>query len=1041
MKSINGKRIAALAASLLVGLAFAGQGITYANIPIVNSAGQPVVQIVIGSTAQPSDGVVAANIAAAIGSLAHTTTNVTATVGGRSGVSCVVTTPTCTLSNQQVWLGERGLVVPTGSYSFTALIGSVLNAGVLNSGNLGNTKVLQSTPGSQYAYPESSSAPYSLTTSPTAPSAYTGIGVSPATSVVSSTNGGGMQYTRFTSSAVDNLVRLTNAQVPGLLSSSGAYQESEYIWLGGFPVYDQMSNVSAFAVLDSQGVYQLAFGKPIQNRTNGAATNAQFLLLGQNWTTYNLVPPTVSSGWPASNQFVVGGNITLAQASTPLTTVYVGHNITSGPFTVVLNDLSYPNNAGLSNAALSIYKNGVLTNVTAVGPASGSSKVTINSTGTKLYVSVPSTFPGLYAYQKWAKIQLFSNTFNITSGKNFNTANGNNWLVALRWSSNQSWSSGSTGYGSQAAWAANSALAGIILYTNQSTATTLTSGSVMNFITSPTGWKATFVGDSLGAPGSGNTNYDPLSLTSSYSTSVTYDNPYTASSGPTTATVNAYFYGSNGLGIQTIAQNSLNDTIVVEPASLFTVTSSLPSAFTITPSSGTYYSSPSSNQNTAQYLLDGFQFTPLNVLASASSANMLAISTSGLAIKLTSTGVSGNYVSTSNPLNVQVTGYKQGASTTTSQTVTFQGLGTTQYLNGTILQNLTDITLGTDLPSPGVTVTVYESANTANSLTVTNTITTQTNAFILGTLSYVGPRLLYKISAYPYYVAPNGVTSTVTYTGEVNNLNFALGAGGNTNTVARNQYFGFNILEITNSTGTTANANVIVGITNGSSIYATPLYWLNNSQGNNQALTYQSSQNNNVKAVQGFRTERGGMVGSVSTTSVVYDEPRSVDGLRFIVGPYTANAAATSVTNFGPYGIGQATNIPNVTIAKVNATCTFSTTSCTVTGLSNLTATPSVSKAVSDVLLNTASTPIAVLDSGANNSSTLIVIGSKFVNSVAGQIFAQNPTLNSAFGPTGAQSVIVKAFGTNRILVAGYTAQQTVTAGNQFIQALLQGAT
>ena len=80
MKSLNAKRIAAVAASVLMGVAVAGQGVTFGNIPIINSAGQPVVQIVVGGTAQPSDGVVAANIAAAIGSLAHTTQNITARV-------------------------------------------------------------------------------------------------------------------------------------------------------------------------------------------------------------------------------------------------------------------------------------------------------------------------------------------------------------------------------------------------------------------------------------------------------------------------------------------------------------------------------------------------------------------------------------------------------------------------------------------------------------------------------------------------------------------------------------------------------------------------------------------------------------------------------------------------------------------------------------------------------------------------------------------------------------------------------------------------
>jgi hypothetical protein len=162
---------------------------------------------------------------------------------------------------------------------------------------------------------------------------------------------------------------------------------------------------------------------------------------------------------------------------------------------------------------------------------------------------------------------------------------------------------------------------------------------------------------------------------------------------------------------------------------------------------------------------------------------------------------------------------------------------------------------------------------------------------------------------------------------------------------------------------------------------------------------------------------------------------KSVDMLQFIVGP--ASTAVTSAEHvIGPFAVG-AQALPNVTIANVTANCTFSTTSCVVNGISNLSATPSVTQAITPVKLNTAATPLAVLDTNANQASTLIVIGSKYVNSIAAQIFAQNPSLNSTFGPG---SVIVQAFGTNRILVAGYTANETVQAGNEFIQDLLTAA-
>ena len=135
MKSINAKKIAAVAGAALlgVGLAFAGP-VTFQNVPIISNSGQPVVQVVVGSHAQPSDGVAAANIAAAIGNLAYTSVPVTASVNQTEAAKVlhVVGSPSYTLSDQQVWLNESGAISSStgGTYVFSALIGSVLNQGV-----------------------------------------------------------------------------------------------------------------------------------------------------------------------------------------------------------------------------------------------------------------------------------------------------------------------------------------------------------------------------------------------------------------------------------------------------------------------------------------------------------------------------------------------------------------------------------------------------------------------------------------------------------------------------------------------------------------------------------------------------------------------------------------------------------------------------------------------------------------------------------------------------------------------------------------------
>ena len=96
--------------------------------------------------------------------------------------------------------------------------------------------------------------------------------------------------------------------------------------------------------------------------------------------------------------------------------MYVGKNVTSGPFTVQLSDLGTVS-SGISPAALSIFYKGVMTNSSSVWPGN---IVKFNVTGNQLYVKVNQTFAGLYAYQKWAKLQLYSNVYNVSDGQSFN---------------------------------------------------------------------------------------------------------------------------------------------------------------------------------------------------------------------------------------------------------------------------------------------------------------------------------------------------------------------------------------------------------------------------------------------------------------------------------------------------------------------------------------------------------------------------------------------------------------------------------------------
>jgi hypothetical protein len=175
---------------------------------------------------------------------------------------------------------------------------------------------------------------------------------------------------------------------------------------------------------------------------------------------------------------------------------------------------------------------------------------------------------------------------------------------------------------------------------------------------------------------------------------------------------------------------------------------------------------------------------------------------------------------------------------------------------------------------------------------------------------------------------------------------------------------------------------------------------------------------------------------SIAPTAITFNLAKVVDEILLTVAPSTSNAVSTTSSSYGPYGVGQLTNIANVSIGKVTADVVLGSGSTyTITGLGNIVATPSVASAQTPVLLNNlATTPLVVLDSQASSGSNLILVGSGYVNTLSAQ-------LQNAYSITMAPTTqITQAYGTNRILVAGYYANQTTAAGNAFIQQLYANA-
>jgi hypothetical protein len=328
------------------------------------------------------------------------------------------------------------------------------------------------------------------------------------------------------------------------------------------------------------------------------------------------------------------------------------------------------------------------------------------------------------------------------------------------------------------------------------------------------------------------------------------------------------------------------------------------------------------------------------------------------------------------------------------------------------------------------------------------------NGVILASLNSVTtPQLLYAPASGKVY---DQVTSGSTATYNQHNgqpttpftLTSTLSSAIKFNSGNSNEYFTYTMNELAVPSQATEQDSVAFGLFNNTGGVTTePLFILNGTvSGSKDNVTYTPTVGTAIKANQSFVTERGSKVASIGPQQITFDIAKSVDQLQFVVAPSSASSSnAVSYSLHGPYGVGQATNIANVSIGKVTANVSVAPGAhFTVTGISNLTATPSVSSADTPVLLKNLSagspTNLVVLDSQANAGSTLVLVGSGYVNSLSAQ-------LESALGIsiTSTSSPVLQAYAANttrgaRVLVAGYTANQTTAEANAFIQDLYSSA-
>ena len=189
-----------------------------------------------------------------------------------------------------------------------------------------------------------------------------------------------------------------------------------------------------------------------------------------------------------------------------------------------------------------------------------------------------------------------------------------------------------------------------------------------------------------------------------------------------------------------------------------------------------------------------------------------------------------------------------------------------------------------------------------------------------------------------------------------------------------------------------------------------------------------------------FVTLRGTVITDADDDIRTYKVPNEVRRVQMLLKPTSAASNAVNTQTVGPLREGDTATVGDVTI-KVTSIDVEATASCTASAEGGTTADMSgVSAVISDgsqtyttfqaaVPSGTVS-DLVVLDSQAPDTGTVVTVGGPAVNSVTAAALEGSDVELSPENP-----VVVKEVG-GKIVVAGWTAEDTVSAAQQFISAL-----
>lgn len=481
---VNLKKLGAIVAgATILASSVAFGGVMYSNTELVNDNGAPTAKVVVGAGAAASDGVAAANVAAALAAETYKTQTLTAQVAGEAacGAGEEGESSTCAIaSGSSVRLD---ITVPGGTTEGSAdvktMIGDYWNR-ELDDRNRGQTD-------------------YSWGTSD-----LQGTNANPFTNANStSLHSEDLDEQNLYKVTGDDFTPMEDKTIEDPEAAGKTYEEVQNVWISGFNRYseskdDVIGDIDIIAYTMKFSSPTEEFGIPVcttptnttlydycigtGGNTDYATENHEVKIwfLGEEWVITDMNPP---SGGLGTEQVVVrGGSIKIGKES-------IGGIVNQGEWLevddckYVLSDIE----ADTHEAAIDVVDaNGAVIDKVAI--SEGTTRELSNDCGDTT-IRVTHTVPGYTFGAKWAKMLVLSQELDLTDNQDVDADKGNNdeWKAVIAWK-NKGGASGEN---------EPDHLRSVIIYTTDLQDfidEELSPGDSVDMIEDPTNWKLSYSG-------------------------------------------------------------------------------------------------------------------------------------------------------------------------------------------------------------------------------------------------------------------------------------------------------------------------------------------------------------------------------------------------------------------------------------------------------------------------------------------------------------------------------------------------------------------